>query len=103
MIPEFPLPTVDADFYKSQMYQLPPIFGSTVHTPRLSEPTLFSLNLSETVSKSFRSNCLENAVKRAAIRQRNLAKNVRSQFVARPNSVVGSLTAAVGRSLAITQ
>uniref|UniRef100_A0A1I7T7Y6 Uncharacterized protein n=2 Tax=Caenorhabditis tropicalis TaxID=1561998 RepID=A0A1I7T7Y6_9PELO len=74
MIPEFPLPTVDADFYKSQMYQLPPIFGHAVHTPQLIEPTTFLTKIDSPIVDSLRLNCLQNAVKRAAIQQRNIIK-----------------------------
>ncbi|CAD6190026.1 unnamed protein product [Caenorhabditis auriculariae] len=41
MIPEFPLPPVDADFYRSQIANLPPLFGVVVQTPIYAEPTTF--------------------------------------------------------------
>ncbi|EGT56193.1 hypothetical protein CAEBREN_02223 [Caenorhabditis brenneri] len=74
MIPEFPLPTVDADFYKSQICQLPPIFGNAVQTPQLIEPTTFLAKNDSLIVDSLRLNCLQNAVKRAAIRQSNITK-----------------------------
>ncbi|EGT47182.1 hypothetical protein CAEBREN_14214 [Caenorhabditis brenneri] len=78
MIPEFPLPTVDADFYKSQICQLPPIFGNAVQTPQLIEPTTFLAKNDSLIVDSLRLNCLQNAVKRAAIRQNNLTKTTSS-------------------------
>ncbi|CAP29252.2 Protein CBG09315 [Caenorhabditis briggsae] len=93
MIPEFPLPTVDSDFYRSQIYQLPPIFGNAIQTPQLIEPTSFLTKTDSSIGKfkyfntikisslfslisvtSLRLNCIQNAVKRAAIRQSNLTK-----------------------------
>uniref|UniRef100_A0A1I7XK42 Uncharacterized protein n=1 Tax=Heterorhabditis bacteriophora TaxID=37862 RepID=A0A1I7XK42_HETBA len=35
MIPEFPLPPQDADFYHSKLHERPPLFGVLIKTPIL--------------------------------------------------------------------
>ncbi|EFP11053.1 hypothetical protein CRE_31072 [Caenorhabditis remanei] len=103
MIPEFPLPTVDADFYKSQICQLPPIFGHAVNTPQLIEPTSFLTKMDSPIVDSLRLNCLQNAVKRATIRQSNLvSKPTRNTVSSRSINTLNSLSSLMS-SLVITQ
>uniref|UniRef100_A0A8R1HL70 Uncharacterized protein n=1 Tax=Caenorhabditis japonica TaxID=281687 RepID=A0A8R1HL70_CAEJA len=107
MIPEFPLPTVDADFYKSQLCQLPPIFECIRTAPIFDmEPVSFLSQVDRSIAaNSLTSNCLENAVKRATIQQRiQLAKN--TNFAATKKSLLmptlGSLTSMM-TPLVVTQ
>ncbi|CAO4379992.1 unnamed protein product [Caenorhabditis nigoni] len=93
MIPEFPLPTVDSDFYRSQIYQLPPIFGNAIQTPQLIEPTSFLTKADSSIVDSLRLNCIQNAVKRAAIRQSNLTKKSSNLNGPLRNSSLNPLTA----------
>lgn len=103
MIPEFPLPTVDADFYKSQICQLPPIFGHAVHTPQLIEPTTFLMKTDSLIVDSLRTTCLKNAVKQASIRHHNLTKTSKPlRSTVGSMNALSSLSSLMG-SLVITQ
>ncbi|CAI5452521.1 unnamed protein product [Caenorhabditis angaria] len=70
MIPEFPLPPTDADFYKSQIYQLPPMFGHSVTVPKLVES-----------SSIFSSNSIENRIDmNQAVKSAKVSHNIRSNL-----------------------